>query len=404
MTGPRPDVPSSTALAWWRELRHELRTPLNQLLGYAEILLEDAGAVPVPGFEAALREVHQSGQRLLALVNEALAPARGEPSGEQHLALARSLGERLAPLGGTLAALAAAARGAAAEGAAADLDKIGTAVRRLESLAAGRLTEGPGSADSPEGGAGRPVAAAAPATAAAEQPLRGRLLVVDDDAGNREMLARRLEREGCETAVADGGARALEMARAGRFDLILLDVLMPDVDGYEVLGRLKADAALREVPVLMISALDEVQSVARCIERGAEDYLPKPFDRVLLRARVGACLEKRRLREQELDYLRQVGVIAAAALAVEAGTFEDASLAGVCGRDDELGRLARVFARMASEVRARELRLKSEVEQLRLEIDEARKARQVAEITETEHFARLVERAGAIRQKLGRGC
>ncbi len=403
MTGPRPDAASGTSLAWWRELRHDLRTPLNQLLGYAEMLLEDAAAVPVPGFEAGLREVHQSGQQLLALVNDALAPARGEPSAEQLKALGRSLGERLAPLGGALAALTEAARGAAAEGAAADLERITTAVRRLEALAVERLAEGAGPADSPKSAAGGPVAAA-PAGASGQQPLRGRVLVVDDDAGNRDVLARRLEREGCETAAADGGARALEMARAGPFDLILLDVMMPDVDGYEVLGRLKADAALREVPVLMISALDEVQSVARCIERGAEDYLPKPFDRVLLRARVGACLEKRRLREQELDYLRQVAVIAEAAGAVEAGTFEAASLAAVGRRDDELGRLARVFERMASEVRAREQRLKSQVEQLRLEIDEARKARQVADITESDHFARIVQKAGAIREKLGRAA
>ncbi|HEX5272333.1 MAG TPA: response regulator, partial [Gemmataceae bacterium] len=334
-----------------------------------------------------------------ALVNEALAPSRGEPPRQDRLVLARSLGERIAPLDGTLADLVAAARSAGAADAVADLEKIRTAVRRLGEIVAGRLTEsapapGPAAAAGEDGSS----------VVVEEKPaLSGRVLVVDDDAGNREVLARRLQREGCEVAMADGGLRALEMARAGGFDLILLDVMMPEVDGFEVLGRVKADPALCELPVLMISALDEVQSVARCIERGAEDYLPKPFDRVLLRARVGACLEKRRLRERELDYMRQAASVAAAAAAVEAGTFDPEALTGVGRRDDELGRLARVFVRMAVEVRAREQRLRSEVEQLRLEIDETRKAQQVAEITESDHFARLVERAGAIRHKLGRG-
>jgi CheY-like chemotaxis protein len=399
MMGPRPDAGGGDAVsAWLRELRHDLRTPLNQLLGYVEMLLEDADTVPAAGFAAGLGQIHAAGKQLLALVNEALAPARGEPSRSDRLALARSLGERLAPLGGTLAGLGAAARAAGAAGAAADLDKIRTAVRRLEEIVSGRLTEsapasGPPAAN--EAGGSSVVLEQKPA-------LSGKVLVVDDDAGNREVLARRLQREGCEVALADGGLRALEMARAGGFDLILLDVMMPEVDGYEVLGQVKADPALCDVPVLMISALDEVQSVARCIERGAEDYLPKPFDRVLLRARVGACLEKRRLRERELDYLRQAAAVAAAAAAVEAGTFDPAALAGVGRREDELGRLARVFVRMAVEVRARELKLRSEVEQLRLEIDEARKAQQVAEITESDHFARIVERATAIREKLSR--
>jgi CheY-like chemotaxis protein len=400
MTGPRPEAAAGDAVtAWLREMRHDLRTPLNQVLGYAEMLLEDADTVPAPGFAAGLGQAHAAGQQLLTLVNEALAPARGEPSRQDRLALAQSLGERITPLNDLLADLAAAARAAAAADAIADLEKIRTAVQRLGALAAGRLTEGP-PASGPSVAAG---AASSSVILEGKPALFGNVLVVDDDAGNRDVLARRLQREGCEVAVADGGTRALEMAHAGRFDLILLDVMMPDVDGYEVLGRIKADPGLCDVPVLMISALDEVQSVARCIERGAEDYLPKPFDRVLLRARVGACLEKRRLREKDLDYLRQAAVIAAAASAVEAGTFDPVSLADVGRRDDELGRLARVFERMAVEIRSRELRLKSEVEQLRLEIDEVRKERQVAEITETDHFARLVERASAIRQKLGRG-
>ena len=134
----------------------------------------------------------------------------------------------------------------------------------------------------------------------------GRILVVDDNAANREMLGRRLEREGHRVQLAAGGREALDLLRQQRADLVLLDVMMPEVDGYQVLQQLKADAGLRDIPVLMISAVDEIESVVRCIELGAEDYLPKPFDPVLLRARIGACLEKKRLRDREAQHSREL--------------------------------------------------------------------------------------------------
>jgi DNA-binding response OmpR family regulator len=108
-----------------------------------------------------------------------------------------------------------------------------------------------------------------------------------------------------------------EYAKAHPVDLVLLDVMMPELDGYETLRQLKADQNLRDVLVIMISALDEVESVARCIEHGAEDYLPKPFNPVLLRARTGAYLEKKRLHDQEVQYLRDVSRVTTAAASVE---------------------------------------------------------------------------------------
>ena len=93
------------------------------------------------------------------------------------------------------------------------------------------------------------------------------------------------------------------MPPAEDFDLVLLDILMPDINGYQVLEQMKSDPELRHIPVIMISALDEIDSVVRCIEIGAEDYLSKPFDPVLLKARLGASLEKKRLRDREVVYL-----------------------------------------------------------------------------------------------------
>jgi sigma-B regulation protein RsbU (phosphoserine phosphatase) len=148
-------------------------------------------------------------------------------------------------------------------------------------------------------------------------PNSAALLVVDDNEDNRYTLTRRLNREGyANLTTANDGRAALELLHAKSFDLVLLDIMMPELNGYEVLEQMKASPALRTVPVIMISALSEIDSVIRCIELGAEDYLAKPFNPTLLRARVGATLEKKRLRdeveaslarlEEELDAARKM--------------------------------------------------------------------------------------------------
>ncbi len=134
----------------------------------------------------------------------------------------------------------------------------------------------------------------------------GQILVVDDNRLNRMKLSRGLEQQGHIVATAENGQQALEMIRAHSFDLVLLDIVMPEMDGYQVLERVKADNTLRDIPVIVISAVDEMDSIVKCIKMGAEDYLPKPFDPVLLRARIGASLEKKWLRDQEQAYLWQL--------------------------------------------------------------------------------------------------
>ena len=131
---------------------------------------------------------------------------------------------------------------------------------------------------------------------------------------------------------------------------------------------------------------------------GATDYLPKPFNSALLQARISASLAGKRLRDLELEYLEQVGHVTAAAAAVEAGTFAAGSLEVVARRTDALGKLARIFQRMAHEVRSREERLKREVGELRIEINQVRQAQKVAEITETEYFQRLRGQADELRR------
>jgi CheY-like chemotaxis protein len=229
----------------------------------------------------------------------------------------------------------------------------------------------------------------------------GNILAVEDNVVNRKLLVKTLSAQGYSVTPACNGREALAILHDGdprAFDVVLLDIMMPELNGYETLREIKADPALRELPVLMISAIDEMTSVIECVKMGAIDYLPKPFNPDLLRARIESSLVAKRLRDLELEYLEQVRHVTSAAAAVESGTYEASNLEGVAARSDELGQLARVFQRMAREVRAREERLIRQVQELKIEIDEARQDRQVAEITESEFYQKLSAEAEVLRQ------
>jgi DNA-binding response OmpR family regulator len=371
----------------WKTLRHDLRTPFNAILNYAEMLLEEEPEQGQPELNQLLGEA----KVLLQQVTNQLGDEAPNLDRAAEL-LTASLPRLRAPL----ARLDAARFGE-------DLARLHAAVDALERLTAERLLSCPWPPPAvSETHAPVESVAALPRPAAETGPrfLGPRaVLVVDDQESNRDLLCRRLEREGHHPTAATGGLHALECLQRGSFDLVLLDLLMPDLSGYEVLARMKADAYLREVPVIVISALDELESVVRCIEMGAEDYLPKPFDPVLLRARVGACLEKKHLRDKELAYFRAVRELETAAAAVEKGRFDRASLDEVAGREDELGQLARVFQRMAGEVKAREERLEQQVRELRISIDQDRKAREVAAITGSSIFEALEKKAEELRSR-----
>jgi two-component system, cell cycle response regulator len=236
----------------------------------------------------------------------------------------------------------------------------------------------------------------------------GCVLVVDDNIINRKQLSRLLADQGYSVTLAEDGRQAVVLLEqqtkrvvgehGASFDVILLDILMPEMDGYQVLAYVKGQPRLRHIPVIMISALEEMESVVRCVELGATDYLPKPFKPTLLQARLRTSLAEKRLRDLEVEYLLQVQRITGAAAAVEAGAFDPTCLDEVAGRQDALGQLGRVFQRMASEIYAREHSLKQQVQALRIEIDQAKKAREVAEITESDYFRQLKERAQRLRK------
>jgi CheY-like chemotaxis protein len=343
------------------ELRHDLRTPLNHVIGYAEMLLEDAADEALAERRGPLQQTLTAARQALELINATLGTARAAGAGEVSR-LYDDLREPRDRIVQAITGLLSASDGRDPT-FSADLQKILTA--------AGRLV--------PSGAAGSTARAASPAepvpspTPEAPGGSQARILVVDDGAENRDVLRRRLERSGHVVETAEHGRRALELLAARPFDLVLLDVLMPELDGFAVLEAIKGNPKLRDIPVIMISALDEMPSIVRCIERGAEDYLHKPFDPVLLRARINASLEKKRLRDQEVEYLGEVGRVIEAATAVEAGNYRPGSLAPVARRADELGRLARVFDSMVLQMKAREERLRDQVRDLRDEIASARR-------------------------------
>ena len=242
--GPQPETGEFREFSV-SKLRHDLRTPLNAIKGYAELLLEEAK----PGtIDRDLKELLAETKRLLTQIDRLGAPAH-ETGGSP----ADSDAESFLP---------------------------GAAVLNMV------LQRGPNDATRVVSGC--------------------RILIVDDQESNRDLLVRRLARDAHTVTTAANGEEALRLVEEQTFDLILLDLIMPGISGYEVLVRLKSDPRHRDIPVVMISALDQIDNVAGCIEAGAEDYMPKPFNPVLLKARINACIEKKRLREREKVFVEQL--------------------------------------------------------------------------------------------------
>lgn len=311
MAHPTTDEPASVDVL--ARLRHDLRTPASHILGYAEMLLEQVAGTRSPRFAADLERIVAAGPQLVELIREELSPERLAAG---RIDLRHLHAELRTPLNHAIGYSELLLEQAGLERASdlvSDLEKVHRAAEQFLALMDRELT--------PEklraAASARPavVSAAHPDALALSRPPTnlvssgaapasgGRILVADDDPGHRELLVRRLHQQGFTVVEAENGAQALDRLRQQPFDLLLLDLIMPGLDGGQVLAQLKTDPDLRNVPVIMLSALDEMDSVVRCILMGAEDYLAKPLNPVLLRARIGACLEKSRLRRQEEAYL-----------------------------------------------------------------------------------------------------
>ena len=301
------------------QLRHALRTPLNQIIGYSEMLLESIEDISAERLLRDIKKIHTAGGQLLALFNDALAPWKIETGKIDLLSMRR---EMLTPLNAIIGYSELCQEEAAEAGmpdVVTDLKRINQAGYNLHHLFeskefAVKIDVGPALAvasPAPQTAPGPPVPASKPASPVeflgnASARYTGNLLVVDDDSMNREMLARRLQRSGFNITTAENGRIALELLKQRDFDLVLLDIIMPELNGFHTLEFIKADPKLRHLPVIMLTALDEVDSTVRCIEAGAEDYVPKPFNTIILHARINASLEKKRLRDQEQAYLSEL--------------------------------------------------------------------------------------------------
>ena len=290
------------------KVRHDLRTPINHIIGYCEMLLEEEGLPE--RLRADLAKIHVGGKRLLELISQYFNEAT---FGEKHdlQQLQHELRTPVNHIIGYSELLQEVAADTGMERLLPDLRRIHEgAVQRL-ALMEEYLIPASVMLDPDDDGSNAEAPASAfvspgitfqtlrPKSAESAPHWNAHVLIVDDDPANRDLLARRLQRYGVRTTPAQSGVEALQLLRKGAFDLVLLDLLMPGLDGYQVLVKLKADPKLRHVPVIMVSGLDQENGIVRCLEMGAEDYLTKPFNPVMLRARIGASLEKKHWRDQE---------------------------------------------------------------------------------------------------------
>jgi serine phosphatase RsbU (regulator of sigma subunit) len=312
MTDPRSSI---SILA---RLRHDLRTPINAIIGYSEMLLEELAEDGESNFIEDLQNIRDRGANLLRSVNLLLdTPDESKISSQADLCafIEAIVPQLIAPAKEVLIASEGILKSLDRDWAA-DVQKIHVAANNFLCL----LTEF-SSSDFYEKKSLEETKDDLQSTRIDEEksislpvkteisPLEinsGKILVVDDNPTNRDLLSRQVRVQGYRVETASNGQQVLDLIPTGDFDLILLDIIMPEMDGYQVLKSLR-ESQWRHIPVIMISALDRIDSVVKCIEMGAEDYLTKPFNPTLLRARIGACLEKKRLRDREVSYLEQLG-------------------------------------------------------------------------------------------------
>ena len=253
---PHTDPAVTQTLA---RIRHELRTPLNHILGYAELLMDQADEEGRTQWKADLGKIQSAGQRLLELMSVLFSE---NPETDVYTAP-----------GTQSSGIAKTITWATMTGENPPLESVISLVSRQtlsEAIKTGAPSQFP-------------------------------LLVVDDEPNNREVLSRLLQNMGYVVEEAGSGEVALQMMARRNYDVVFLDVMMPVMDGYETLCAITGDEVLQYTPVIMVSALDELQVVAHCLEAGARDFLPKPFNTTILKARLTATLESKRLRDQEQE-------------------------------------------------------------------------------------------------------
>jgi len=289
-------------------MRQELLAPVDGILSLTEILLDDARQRERDDLLADLGKVHAAGEQLRTLLQGLLElPANEAERRDFEQRIRHDLGNCLNPIIGYAEQWLEDAAALLLEAFVPELEKICALGKQIAAgldklLAASKVASDPEiNLDVEE------LPSMCRWSAEAETPAsspKGTVLIIEDNETNRDLIGRWLRREGHTVVEAHNGREGLAALRVRPFDVVLLDIIMPEMNGYQVLSEMKSDPVLRQLPVIVISAFSEIDSVVRCIERGAEDYLTKPIKPVLLRARINACLEKKRLLE-EIDKERQ---------------------------------------------------------------------------------------------------
>jgi sigma-B regulation protein RsbU (phosphoserine phosphatase) len=301
---PKSNDPDFAEIA--RRGKAAVRTQINHLVGYCGILGEDA----LDAEQADLTKRYAAIADLAVGLKGPISARLDGISAEGAAPDAESLDREIYGLLYDLVARVQGAKGAAAalgmKGLAAETERLlDTANSILEIMAA--IGDDSSAAAEEEAPRALPQksAQAAPREPAELDgaPRPGRILVVDDNVFNREILSRHLERQGHSVRVAADGLSALELLRSESFDVAIIDVMMPGMNGYQLLERMRAEEALTRVRPIVISSLDDTQTIARCIQLGAEDYLPREYEPVILKARIESCLEKKRMREEQELYV-----------------------------------------------------------------------------------------------------
>ncbi|NKB73614.1 MAG: response regulator [Synechococcus sp. s2_metabat2_7] len=334
---------------YFAELRHDLYNPINQIIGFSELIEEDFAEEQTFSLED-LHKIRAAAEMLSSLVKTRVKPSSNLSLSERPLSNIET-GEKPLP-------------------AKAFKDDLSHSLTDIEAQNINK-----------------------------DMPF-GKVLAVDDDGFNLDILAKFLHKQGHVVTTAEDGLEALDILSKTSFDLILLDVMMPNLDGFETLKRIKEQENLLSTPVIMISALDELSSVIKCIECGAEDYLPKPYNSTLLRARVGACLERKAWVDRHLDLIDKLE---------ESQKIIDAEIKNSEAQLEILHDkyqgvvdvipLVDAFARMNASLVGQRRQIAETLQDVQIKINRTKVSAQVRTIISNPQFSSLSDRAKAMRAR-----
>ena len=296
--------------------RHNLKNPVNAILGFSEMLIEDCEDEGYDDLLIDLKKINSAGKEVLSIIEESFSDSNLNISGSNVAEIATkleiSIRTPLNTIVGYSELLREDTENIDIDTFNEDLDKIIISGQAISNEITQIISFDPTSSnikqkDQSSDDIKSVLASIQPLDKGERKKVtKGSILVVDDNKNNTTLLKKRLEKLGNTVKVANDGMEAIKITEKSQLDLILLDIIMPNMNGYDVLGFLKKDKRYHEIPVIMLSSMDDLTSIYRCIELGADDYVTKPFDKLVLEARISACIEKKQLRDKEKILLGEI--------------------------------------------------------------------------------------------------